>query len=149
MSPEAVLLILRVLLALVLYAFFGYALLLVWRSFPRTGPAEQITPALYATEYVEAQLINTHQLRQVNLIGRAADNTVVLSDELVSAHHARLSFTGGQWLLEDLGSRNGTFVNEVPLESPLAVAPGDHILIGATRFELVEALPGEERTTPA
>ena len=74
-------------------------------------------------------------------ISRAADNTIVLSDERVSAHHARITFTGGQWLLDDVGSRNGTFVNDHPIEGPLIVALEDRIQLGAATLQLAEKIP--------
>ena len=86
------------------------------------------------------------KVNTVNMIGRAADNTIVLSDERVSAHHARITFTGGQWVLEDLGSRNGTFVNELPLEGPLVVALEDRIQIGSVILELTQEVPVAEMT---
>ncbi len=69
-------------------------------------------------------------------IGRAADAEVVISDALVSRHHARLAPRGGHLVLADLGSTNGTRVNgEVVREA--VVGPGDRIEMGSTRLELV------------
>ncbi|MGD8634401.1 MAG: FHA domain-containing protein, partial [Anaerolineales bacterium] len=80
----------------------------------------------------------SYPLDNLNLIGRAADNTIVLDDEIVSAHHARLSYLSDrQWWLEDLGSRNGTAVNAVPVDEPLAVTDGDTISFGNVEFRLV------------
>lgn len=146
MSPEGLLLVLRVLAALVLYTFFGLAILSVWRSVPGGNRTELIVPETYAIEYQAERLVHGHRLGVVNLIGRAADNTIVLSDERVSAHHARITFTGGQWFLEDLGSRNGTFVNELPLEGPLVVTLEDRIQIGAVILELTQEIPLAEMT---
>ena len=146
MSPEGILLILRVLAALALYTFFGLAIFSVWRSVPGSNRSELIVPETYAIEYQAERLVHGHRLSTVNLIGRAADNTIVLSDERVSAHHARITFTGGQWLLEDLGSRNGTFVNELPLEGPLVVTLEDRIQIGTVILELTQEVPLAEMT---
>lgn len=146
MTPEALLLILRVFAALVLYAFFGFAILAVWRSIPARKRDELIIPETYANEYHENVLSHGHRLGAVNLIGRAADNTIVLSDERVSAHHARISFTGGQWQLEDLGSRNGTFVNELPVEGVLVVTMGDRIQLGTVTLQLSQEVPIADMT---
>jgi pSer/pThr/pTyr-binding forkhead associated (FHA) protein len=146
MSPQGFLLILRVLIALVLYAFFTLAILAVWRSVPRGTQLKENIPETYAIEYQEERLVHGHRLRAVNLIGRAADNTIVLSDERVSAHHARITFTGGQWLLEDLGSRNGTFVNELPMEGPLVVTFEDRIQVGAVILEIAFDVPSADMT---
>lgn len=70
-------------------------------------------------------------------IGRAGDNTVVLHDEYVSAHHCQLVPDGtGQWRLEDLGSTNGTYVNESRLRQPAIIPVGTPVRIGATTFTL-------------
>jgi pSer/pThr/pTyr-binding forkhead associated (FHA) protein len=133
MNPENLLLLIRVLAALVLYLFFGLALYTLWQSLPARREIEQ-HPQMVAAVFDGEQFLQHYPLRIVNMIGRAADNTIVLGDENVSAHHARLSFSGGQWLLEDLGSRNGTYVNELHVESPLAITEDDQILIGGLRL---------------
>ncbi|NMN02620.1 FHA domain-containing protein FhaB/FipA [Bifidobacterium panos] len=71
-------------------------------------------------------------------LGRAASNTVVLDDEFVSSHHARLyrDQASGQWVIEDLGSTNGTVVGEQRLGAPVILPAGLPVRIGATTFEL-------------
>lgn len=71
-------------------------------------------------------------------LGRAASNTVVLDDEFVSSHHARIyqDQASGQWAIEDLGSTNGTIVNQQRLNVPMILAPRVPVRIGATTFEL-------------
>ena len=71
-------------------------------------------------------------------LGRAASNTVVLDDEFVSSHHARV-YTDpatGQWAIEDLGSTNGTVVNQQRLDAPMILGSRVPVRIGATTFEL-------------
>ena len=68
----------------------------------------------------------------------AASNTVVLDDEFVSSHHARV-YTDpatGQWAIEDLGSTNGTVVNQQRLDAPMILGSRVPVRIGATTFEL-------------
>nr|WP_152235397.1 FHA domain-containing protein [Bifidobacterium leontopitheci] len=71
-------------------------------------------------------------------VGRAASNTVVLDDEFVSSHHARVyqDPASGQWAIEDLGSTNGTIVNQQRLKMPMILPPRVPVRIGATTFEL-------------
>jgi pSer/pThr/pTyr-binding forkhead associated (FHA) protein len=146
MNPEVLLLILRVLLALVLYAFFGFAIAVVWRSVSGRKNVKHELPLTYAVEYQDERLVRSHRLRAVNLIGRAADNTIVLSDERTSAHHARITFTGGQWVLEDLGSRNGTFVNELRVEGQIVITYEDRVQVGASILEITSETPQGETT---
>lgn len=71
-------------------------------------------------------------------LGRAASNSVVLDDEFVSSHHARVypDAASGQWAIEDLGSTNGTVVNQQRISTPTVLAPRVPVRIGATTFEL-------------
>jgi predicted component of type VI protein secretion system len=58
------------------------------------------------------------------------------ADTQVSRRHARISVQGGQVLVEDLGSTNGTYVNDQPISSPRSLNPGDKVRIGLTVLEL-------------
>ena len=70
------------------------------------------------------------------LIGRADDSTLVLDDDYASTRHARLSLSGEDWLLEDLGSTNGTYLDRAKVTAPIRVPPGASIRIGKTVIEL-------------
>lgn len=63
-------------------------------------------------------------------LGRDSSNEVVVNDPEVSRKHARLTFQGGTWVIEDLGSTNGTFVNEARLSGPHALRLGDVVGLG-------------------
>ncbi|HVB26561.1 MAG TPA: FHA domain-containing protein [Mycobacteriales bacterium] len=69
-------------------------------------------------------------------IGRADDSTLVLTDDYVSTNHARLVPQNGEWLVEDLGSTNGTFLDRAKVTGPTSVAIGVPIRIGKTVLEL-------------
>jgi hypothetical protein len=69
-------------------------------------------------------------------IGRAEDSTLVITDDYASARHARLVPQAGQWLLEDLGSTNGTFLDRTKVAAPTPVPLGVPIRIGRTALEL-------------
>lgn len=69
-------------------------------------------------------------------IGRADDSTVVLTDDYVSTRHARLVPGDGKWLLEDLGSTNGTYLDRQRVTEPTPVPLGVPIRIGKTVMEL-------------
>ena len=61
---------------------------------------------------------------------------MVLNNGYASGEHALLSWRGGQWWLEDLGSRNGTLLNEAPLTDTAVVSAGDVISVGGTQLKL-------------
>ena len=72
------------------------------------------------------------------VIGRSPSSTLVLEDEYASSQHARLTPADGRWWIEDLGSRNGTFVDDERLTSPRELNVGDIVRIGQTTLELVK-----------
>src|SRR5690348_7168069 len=73
-------------------------------------------------------------------VGREGD--VALGDSEVSRRHASLSFDGSAVTVTDLGSTNGTFVNEERVDAARRLEPGDRLRIGTTVFEL--RLPAED-----
>jgi hypothetical protein len=69
-------------------------------------------------------------------LGRADDSTLVLTDDYASSRHARLVPTDGGWLVEDLGSTNGTYLGSAKVVRPTPVPVGSPIRIGKTVLEL-------------
>lgn len=70
------------------------------------------------------------------LIGRGADSDLVVSDEFASTLHAKFVHVGQDWVLQDLNSTNGTFLDGKKLSTPATVGAGMTIRIGTTTFEL-------------
>ena len=70
------------------------------------------------------------------LVGRAPSNTLVLDDDYSSSRHARIFQQDGQWLVEDLGSTNGTFVADQRVEGPTPVPTGTPVRVGRSVIEL-------------
>jgi len=70
------------------------------------------------------------------LIGRAPDSTIVLEDDFVSARHAQLTPNGNHWIVEDLGSTNGTWIDRTRISAPTVLRPGTQLRIGRTSMEL-------------
>jgi pSer/pThr/pTyr-binding forkhead associated (FHA) protein len=76
---------------------------------------------------------------QTITLGRAHDSTIVLDDDYASGHHARIypdQSDHGQWIVEDLGSTNGTYLDRMRLTTPTPIQPGTPIRIGKTVIEL-------------
>jgi len=69
-------------------------------------------------------------------LGRGHDCTLVLADDYASTNHARLAPGEGGWVLEDLGSTNGTYLGRSKVTRPTAVPIGTPIRIGKTTLEL-------------
>ncbi len=68
-------------------------------------------------------------------IGRAGSCQIVIDDTYASQQHARVYESNGGFMVEDLGSTNGTYVNGRKISYPLELRPGDRIKIGKTVFE--------------
>jgi len=74
-------------------------------------------------------------IEPVTTLGRAPTNTIVLESNFVSTEHTRIIFRDRSLWVEDLGSRNGTFVDQRPVNQALAVAPGMVLQVGDVRFK--------------
>lgn len=84
-------------------------------------------------------------------IGRDSANEIVINDAEVSRRHARLTFQGGKYVLEDLGSTNGTFVNGQRLAGPRVLKPGEVVSFGeqiVLVFEASNIDPGATMVSP-
>jgi pSer/pThr/pTyr-binding forkhead associated (FHA) protein len=69
-------------------------------------------------------------------IGRAPDSTIVLRDDYVSTKHARVYPSGSDWVVEDLGSTNGTWINKTRVTTPTVLEPGQDLRIGRTTMRI-------------
>ena len=82
-------------------------------------------------------------------IGRDSTNGVAINDAEVSRKHARLMFQGGKYVLEDLGSTNGTFVNGQRLAGPIVLKSGDVISLGEQIVLMYDAIAADAGATVA
>jgi transcriptional regulator with GAF, ATPase, and Fis domain len=73
-------------------------------------------------------------------VGRAADNQIVLRDDMCSRHHAEVGHGSNGWSVQDLNSLNGCFVNGVRVRGSHAVQTGDTVRFGRTDFVFVPSL---------
>src|SRR5689334_5802827 len=73
-------------------------------------------------------------------IGRDSTNEIVINDAEISRRHARLTFQGGKYVLEDLGSTNGTFVNGQRLAGPRVLKSGEVVSFGEQIVMIFEAI---------
>ena len=134
MTPALVLLFLRILGAVLLYAFMGVLAYFLWRDYRAAVAPRASAPSASLIVLEGASIGMVYPLREVNLVGRAADSTLRIKDKTISAHHARLSFHAGQWWLEDLGCRSGWRVKGVNVGEPMVVTYGDRIALGEMLF---------------
>jgi ferredoxin-NADP reductase len=82
------------------------------------------------------------------VVGRAPDAGIVIENNTVSRHHAKIFRQEQHWFIQDLGSQHGTLVNMVEINgSPVRLHPNDHIRLAAADFRI--ELPGKEPENPA
>jgi pSer/pThr/pTyr-binding forkhead associated (FHA) protein len=141
------------------YGLFALLFLFIWRSMrwvvrgltvdaaPRTGRASrgakeaQAGPDLppgpqSVVVYADGAKPRTVKMAASMVIGRAPECELMLDDTYISQQHARIFGKNGAWYVEDLGSTNGTYVNDQKLAAPAMVQPGDRIRAGTTVLEL-------------
>ena len=112
---------------------------------PQSGPVTRMIHALDAPPAPPDRVLlqategpaNGHgfEVRQAGgILGRASENAVSIPDEQLSRRHAQIQFGDGAFWISDLGSRNGTFVNETRIVGPQQLRSGDQITVGNTRL---------------
>jgi pSer/pThr/pTyr-binding forkhead associated (FHA) protein len=128
--------VLRLLLAASLYAFLGWALLTIWRELRTSGQwiSAPLIPTLTLTplESGKGQPLSLDSAEV--FIGRSSSSDYPISDDTVSARHARLSYHHHQWWVEDLRSTNGTYLNDEPVSVPTVIVSGDELRCGQVSF---------------
>lgn len=96
-----------------------------------SGPASRLVIVGGAKEGIELDLG-----RDPLTIGRSAESGLVIRDEYTSTHHARLVLWGDDWMVQDLDSTNGTFLDGQRVTGPTRVPLNTPVRIGTTSFEL-------------
>jgi pSer/pThr/pTyr-binding forkhead associated (FHA) protein len=135
----SVVLALRLILAIALYCFLGWALLTLWRELKQQANRLSIQkqPGItIETRRGQDKISQSHFTQNEVMIGRDTNCDLAVLDEALSAHHARIIFHHGQWWLEDLKSTNGTFLNHEKLIVPAVVITGDEFKCGNTLFNI-------------
>ena len=138
---DILLLVLRVLLAILLYAFLAAVMAMLWHDLRQATTSREIARqggrlvVLHATD--DALAAGTaFPLQPVTSIGRSPANTVSIPEPHASAQHSLLMLREGKWWLEDRGSRNGTLLNGTRITGPTVVSAGDVIGVGRTELKL-------------
>ncbi len=130
------LLVMRLLLSIILYAFLGLALYILWRNLQADSQPTREPPPTPARLRGEDE--QTFTLQPFTAVGRAASNTLVLENPFASNHHALIFWQEKRWCLEDLESHNGTFLNGEAVTTPVPLTTGDTLMFGETKFAFTE-----------
>jgi len=104
---------------------------------PKPKPAQRGKPPSSVVVHApDGKKVGSFRLSDAVSIGRSERSTITLDDSYVSQSHARLYARDGAWFVEDLGSTNGTFVNDRRVAAPVQVRAGDLVRVGKTVLEL-------------
>ncbi|KAA3664524.1 MAG: FHA domain-containing protein [Chloroflexi bacterium] len=142
MSFEVVLLILRIVGAGLLIAFLGVIAWLIYQDMRVTAQSiayQSRQQGVLRVLTLDGEMPMgelSFPLMPVTSLGRASTNTIVLQDTYASGEHTLITRRDGQWWVEDLGSRNGTRLNDVVLTETAVITTGDIIAIGETRLKI-------------
>jgi pSer/pThr/pTyr-binding forkhead associated (FHA) protein len=139
-----ILLVLRILLSISLFAFLGWVAWIYWRELQTNAAliaSRRVPPLTLLVEPPVGQAEGLSFADPEITIGRDPTCEVFLDDEIISSHHARLSYHHSQWWLEDLHSTNGTRLNDEMVSTATVVIAGDVIACGG--FTLTITAPGK------
>lgn len=123
---------LRMLLALSLYVFLGWALYTIWRELRLQSmqiSSRQVPEITLTLLDADSETPRSYTIPEI-IIGRDPNCECPIPAETVSLHHARLSYHHNQWWLEDLQSTNGTFINDERVTTPTVLISGDELRCG-------------------
>ena len=121
-----------------LYAFLAWAVYTLWRDLrlhAQSISLQQI-PTLVLTPLDADEVDTVTFSKQEVFIGRDPGCTYPVRNETVSSRHARLSYRHNQWWIEDLNSKNGTYLNGERLSTEAVIVPGDEISCGQVSFRV-------------
>jgi hypothetical protein len=133
-------LILRLALAIALYAFLGWTLRILWQDLRQQGEflSSQKKPGIHIHAFMEnGKDIQRRFVQSEVTIGRDPNCDFPLTDEAISAHHVRISYHHSQWWLEDLHSTNGTFMGKTQVTVPTVLITSDQFKCGGTTFTIL------------
>jgi len=127
---------LRVLLTGALYIFLGWILYTLWQEIKQQGTI--LVSQKHSGIQIEVKKSDGKQkyhFWQTELtIGRNHNCDISLTDDSLSAIHARIAYHHTQWWLEDLNSKNGTFLNQSQVSVPTVIITDDQFKCGNTFF---------------
>lgn len=136
----------RLCATLALYAFLAGVLWILWTDI-RSAKRLISLASQPAGELIELTSNHVHPLTPICSVGRATTNTITIEDPAVSLEHALIIRREQAWWLQDLNSRNGTYLNEHRLDTDAVITSGDIVSVGHSRLKINIGLTSSSRST--
>lgn len=132
------LLILRLVMAIILYGFLAWAVYVLWLDIKRQSELIDARSVSEITiiEETDGERRTCEFAVPELVIGRDQTCDLSLDDNTVSAEHARFAYHHHNWWVEDLGSRNGTLLNLEPVNTPAILVSGDELQLGRVLLKI-------------
>jgi hypothetical protein len=129
---------LRVIMAVCLYAFVGLVIYIVWKDLRQQSKlaSRKNVPSLFLNKENAGKELTYSIQKSEGYIGRDPGCDIHFEDSTLSARHAKLSYHHNQWWAEDLNSTNGTWLNDHPLLQPSVIDTGDRLTCGKVDFTI-------------
>jgi hypothetical protein len=147
MPPPLIVTTLKFLFIALLYVFIARAIRVIYLDLvgPRASGRKQAqrrapvrrrgVPRLISVTEPDKPM-RTYELESEVTFGRTDECDIALDDTYVSTKHARIFEKDGTWLVEDLGSTNGTYLNRTKVTTPSPLSVGDEVRVGKTIVEV-------------
>lgn len=138
LSIEFIIWVLRLILVGLVYLFVWRIMRIMMRGSQHDSLISDLGAYLVVSDPGKSKLSRgqVYILDVHSTIGKHNDNLIVIDDPYVSSHHAIIQFIEDRWLIREIKSSNGTFVNNLKLVSPVVLAHNDIISIGPITFRM-------------
>jgi pSer/pThr/pTyr-binding forkhead associated (FHA) protein len=143
LSTDVALFLLRLVSGLILLLLLFTLFIVIWRDYHTTAKDAELDRRIHgrliAVRTIDGADVITgesYPLLPLTSLGRSPTNTIYINDTFASGDHALVALRNGQWWLEDRQSRNGTLLNDMPVNQPVVVTDGDVISIGKIKFRI-------------
>lgn len=127
----------------IVYIIIFFALKIMYKDIKNGGRKKVTRKKTFGLEVLDPgrnSILKKGSVLPINrevTIGRKENNVLVMDDQFVSGHHARVFIKNTDYMLEDLGSTNGTLLNGERIDGKIILKVGDEIAIGSAAFKVI------------
>lgn len=135
-----IVLILRILLVILAYAFVGGVGYLIYKDLKSTVYQQELiaVPPIIMQVNMDQQTITQKFSQPEIILGRDPSCDLTLDNSTISLRHSRITFHDKHWWVEDLDSTNGSFLNNISIDTPTVITSGDQLKLGRVLINITE-----------